>query len=67
MPNPQNPALRDELRRLKADLPLAIKRNDDAARAVLASPDDAALARRSQIACEKVNAMRRRIEDIEHT
>jgi hypothetical protein len=50
---------------LEEGLPLAIKSNDEAARAALASPDDAALAKRSQIACEKVNAMRRRGAEME--
>jgi hypothetical protein len=38
---------------------------DEAARAANSVPGDAALARRAQIANEKVNAMRRRISDIE--
>jgi hypothetical protein len=50
----QSPELREEVRRLQEDLSLAIKRNDEAARAAVTKPGDAVLAGQAQIACEKV-------------
>jgi hypothetical protein len=66
MVNEISPALAEELRRLKEDLPLAIKRADEAAgndpRGVVGDP---IVARRAQLASEKVSSIRRRIADIE--
>jgi len=56
----------EELRRLKEELPLAIKRAAEAFREdPTRSSQNSAVFRKAQLADEKVNAIKRRIADIE--
>jgi hypothetical protein len=60
------PEIQEELHRLKQDLPLAMKRAAEAFREdPTRSSQNSAVFRRAQMADQKVNAIKRRIADIE--
>ena len=60
-----SPELREELRLLKPDLRLAVKRADEALRGSLAGVSDQDVSARPSKACEQVASMKRRIAGIE--
>jgi hypothetical protein len=60
-----NPATAEELRRLKEELPMAVKRADEAFREdPTRSSLNSAIFRKARMADDKVDAIRRRIERV---